>query len=108
MQYFHLRSAKTEALEAQVKRLNEFLAGFQLEPYAHQGYVRVFNEGDTKEFAWNKGGRLKGLPSYAVHDSLIVRAKDEAVAQDVLQEKYKRAFGISPKLTVNRPGSAVP
>ena len=58
------RSTKTEAIEAEVKKLNEFLAGFQLEPYAHQGYVRVFNEGDTNGFAWNKGGRLYSQGDY--------------------------------------------
>ena len=50
----------------------------------------------------------KDLPSYAVHDSLIVREKDEAVARDVLQENYKQAFGVAPNLTVNRPGRVVP
>jgi hypothetical protein len=52
------RSTESEVIETQVKKLNEFLAGFQLEPYPHQGYVRIFNEGDKEGFAWNKGGRL--------------------------------------------------
>ncbi len=60
------RTPEVERLEADVKRLNEFLDGFTLAGGTHRGYFRVFNLGDQPGFAWNKGGRLysQGEDSY--------------------------------------------
>ena len=49
---------RTQLLEQQMRELNLFLSGFELRPYRFTGLVRIFNEGDTPSFDWNKGGRL--------------------------------------------------
>jgi hypothetical protein len=51
-------TARTQKLQDQVKRLNEFLDGFDLKGGVHRGYIRVFNDGDVPAFSWNMGGRL--------------------------------------------------
>jgi hypothetical protein len=48
----------TAKLENDIKRLNEFFEGFELEGGIHRGYIRVFNNGDHPRFNWNMGGRL--------------------------------------------------
>lgn len=44
---------ETKRLEADVRDLNDFLAGFELMGGEHYGYTRVFNN-----LSWKKGGRL--------------------------------------------------
>lgn len=39
-------------------------------------------------------------PSFSVHDSLIVRKKDQSLAMKVLKEEYKKAIGITPSLNI--------
>jgi hypothetical protein len=51
-------TALTKKLEHQIKHLNEFLDGFELQDGIHRGYIRVFNNGDDPDFNWNMGGRL--------------------------------------------------
>jgi len=48
----------TNKLQDEIKRLNEFFDGFELEGGVHRGYIRVFNKGDDARFNWNMGGRL--------------------------------------------------
>lgn len=48
-------------LAEQMDELNQFLIGFELSPYRFSGLVRIFNEGDTPSFRWNKGGRIYAL-----------------------------------------------
>ena len=52
------RTALTDRIEREVKDLNEFLARHEIEGGIHRGYRRIFNQGDTQAYAWNKGGRL--------------------------------------------------
>ncbi|MBI1180824.1 MAG: hypothetical protein GC201_09720 [Alphaproteobacteria bacterium] len=42
----------------QIKDLNRFLRSFEITGPSFVSYYRVFNNGDRKGFAWNKGGRL--------------------------------------------------
>jgi hypothetical protein len=49
---------QTDALEAEVKELNEFFDGFELRGGTHRGFIRRFNKGDDPDFKWNMGGRL--------------------------------------------------
>lgn len=51
-------TAHTEKLEKQLKALNAFFDGFELQGGIHRGYLRVFNNGDHPKFSWNMGGRL--------------------------------------------------
>jgi hypothetical protein len=48
----------TNKLQDEIKRLNEFFDGFELEGGIHRGYNRVFNNGNDPKFNWNMGGRL--------------------------------------------------
>jgi hypothetical protein len=45
-------------IEEAVRELNEFLDSFELRGGTHRGYLRVFNNGDHPDFAWNMGGRF--------------------------------------------------
>ena len=47
-----------EKLAAQLKELNEFLAGVEIRGGGHSGYWRGYNEGCHSDFDWNRGGRL--------------------------------------------------
>jgi hypothetical protein len=49
---------KTEQLEKEVRDLNTFFDQFTLRGGDHRGFVRIFNQGDDPDFAWDKGGRL--------------------------------------------------
>ncbi len=49
---------RSRELEAEVREINEFIEGHDLQHGVHHGYRRIFNCGDAPDFAWNKGGRL--------------------------------------------------
>ena len=49
---------KSRAMEADVKSLNKFLAGFELEGGSFSGYRRLFARGDVDGFDFQWGGRL--------------------------------------------------
>ncbi|MEX0504569.1 hypothetical protein AB3X55_13345, partial [Alphaproteobacteria bacterium LSUCC0719] len=51
---------KSKAMEADVKSLNKFLAGFELEGGSFSGYRRLFSNGDIAGFGFQWGGRLYG------------------------------------------------
>src|SRR5207302_3565001 len=42
----------------QMRELNAYLAKRAIHGGRHRYFKRVFNEGDTPSFSWNKGGRL--------------------------------------------------
>ncbi|WLA68684.1 hypothetical protein [Bradyrhizobium diazoefficiens] len=46
---------------------------------------------------------VSGIPSYPIHDSIIVPRSKEAVAVDILKEKFRSRAGTVPKLGVSRP-----
>ena len=52
---------KSRAMEADVKSLNKFLAGFELEGGSFSGYRRLFARGDVDGFDFQWGGRLYGV-----------------------------------------------
>ena len=52
---------KSRAMEADVKSLNKFLAGFELEGGSFSGYRRLFSNGDIDGFDFQWGGRLYGV-----------------------------------------------
>jgi hypothetical protein len=55
-----------KALEQVIIDLNAFIAQFDIRGGTHHGYIREFNCGDHRRFAWNLGGRLYsvGAESY--------------------------------------------
>jgi hypothetical protein len=46
---------------AEVEEINEFVSQFEIEGANHAGFRRIFNQGDSEGFDWNKGGRLYGV-----------------------------------------------
>jgi hypothetical protein len=52
------RTLQVEDLERSVHELNEFFAKQTLRGGSHEGYVRIFHNGDDPYFDWNLGGRL--------------------------------------------------
>jgi hypothetical protein len=52
------RTPLVEDLERSVHELNEFFAKQTLRGGSHEGYVRIFHNGDDPYFDWNLGGRL--------------------------------------------------
>jgi hypothetical protein len=52
------RTPPVEALERSMHELNEFFAKQTLRGGSHEGYVRIFHNGDDPYFKWNLGGRL--------------------------------------------------
>jgi hypothetical protein len=59
-----LQSEQSDALEAEIRKLNKMLARHKLNGAGFRGYRRIFAQGDNpKTYRWDKGGRL-----YAVGD----------------------------------------
>ena len=52
---------KSLRFAAEVEEINEFVSQFEIEGANHAGFRRIFNQGDTESFDWNKGGRLYGV-----------------------------------------------
>jgi len=52
------RTPIAEQIESVVRKLNEFFAKQTLRGGSHEGYVRIFQNGDDPHFRWNMGGRL--------------------------------------------------
>jgi hypothetical protein len=56
------RTPVTIGMEHAIRELNEFFAKHTLRGGVHQGYIRIFQNGDDPDFDWNKGGRLYSQP----------------------------------------------
>jgi hypothetical protein len=52
------RTGFIEAVEGAIHRLNEFFAKQTLRGGSHEGYIRIYHNGDDPYFDWNLGGRL--------------------------------------------------
>ena len=52
---------KSLRFAAEVEEINEFVSQFEIEGANHAGFQRIFNQGDTEGFNWNKGGRLQSV-----------------------------------------------
>ena len=52
---------KSRVMETDIKSLNKFLAGFELEGGSFSGYRRLFSNGDIDGFDFQWGGRLYGV-----------------------------------------------
>lgn len=92
------RDGVTEAIEDDVKELNEFFAQHKLRGGDHHGYVRYFHNGDDPRFYWNMGGRLYSQhfsESYQVmsaHKRLRMSIDGEPVAEIDLRASYLTIF----------------
>ena len=54
-------TAETETLESEVQELNKFIETFEITGGTHRGFRRIFNEGRSDAYRWNKGGRLTSI-----------------------------------------------
>ncbi len=57
------RTPATDALEADVREINGFLAEWQYSFGAPPVLYRLFNNGDTEDYQWDMGGRFYGSES---------------------------------------------
>ena len=82
-----VHTESSQKLEADVRELNEFLARQQIEGGVHQGYIRIFQNGDEEGFNWNYGGRLYSQPPATNYQQMSKKARlkmkfnGEAVAE---------------------------
>jgi hypothetical protein len=91
-------TAFSKKLEAEVRELNEFLSRQQIEGGVHQGYVRIFQNGDDPRFNWDYGGRLYSQPGDTNYQVLSKKKRlkmtinGEAVAEIDLRASYLTIF----------------
>jgi hypothetical protein len=52
---------KAKKLRAELEELDTFLARHTLQGGSHDGYKRVFNDGDVEGFLFDRGGRLQSI-----------------------------------------------
>jgi len=87
-------TAVSTKLEADVRELNEFLDRQQIEGGVHQGYIRIFQNGDEAGFNWNYGGRLYSQPAATNYQQMSKKARlkmtfnGEAVAEIDIRASY--------------------
>lgn len=92
------RTPRVEQIESQVRELNEFFAERDLRGGAHEGYVRIFHNGDDPYFDWNLGGRLysrRFIDSYQVRSAdtrAAMRINGEPVAEIDIRASYLTIF----------------
>jgi hypothetical protein len=88
----------SKRLEDDVRALNEFLSRQQIEGGVHQGYIRIFQNGDQAGFNWNYGGRLYSQPPATNYQQMskVARLKmtfnGEAVAEIDIRASYMTLF----------------
>jgi hypothetical protein len=85
-------------LEADVRELNEFLDRQEIAGGVHQGYIRIFQNGDEAGFNWNYGGRLYSQPAATNYQQMSKKARlkmtfnGEAVAEIDIRASYLTLF----------------
>jgi hypothetical protein len=85
-------------LEADVRELNEFLDRQEIAGGLHQGYIRIFQNGDEAGFNWNYGGRLYSQPAATNYQQMSKKARlkmtfnGEAVAEIDIRASYLTLF----------------
>jgi hypothetical protein len=88
-----IRTHKVERIENEVRLINTFLEGIDIQGGTHRGFYTVYNMGDVPGFAWNKGGRLYsvGVDSYQRNkgtERLKMTLDGEAVAELDIRASY--------------------
>ena len=92
------REWMVEVMEASIHELNEFFAKQTLRGGVHQGYVRIFQNGDDPDFRWNKGGRFYSQPFVDCYQvmSAVRRAEmtinGEPIAEIDIRASYLTIF----------------
>jgi hypothetical protein len=92
------RTPRVKEMEHAISGLNEFFAKQTLRGGVHQGYIRIFQNGDDADFDWNKGGRLYSqhlTESYQILSSTLRRKmtiNGEQVAEIDISGSYLTIF----------------
>ena len=76
---------KTDALSAQVHRLNKYLSQQTLTGGCFEGYRRSFSNGELADFDWNQGGRLYAVGNSYQHLSGERRAAMQINGEPVVE-----------------------
>ena len=83
----------TAKLEEEVRALNTFFDQFELRGGMHRGFVRIFNQGDSEAFRWDKGGRLysqghKPFQQLSPEERLRMTINGEAVCEIDIKSSF--------------------
>jgi hypothetical protein len=89
-----------KAREVAKAMLKAFPALKKLQPHADIWADLQFKEAEAVIGTMLILMRRHGIPSYAMHDGLIVPRSKWDLAQDVLTSEHRRVVGVEPKLTV--------
>lgn len=93
-----VRTGAVERLEATIHELNEFFAKQTLSGGKHEGYIRIYQNGDDPDFDWDKGGRFYSQPPYGNYQLMSAgeRAQmtinGEAIAEIDIRASYLTIF----------------
>jgi len=92
----------TERLRSEVAELNDFIAGFELQPseIRHIGWVRKFHKHDHQDFRWNKGGRLYSQPPSPPKANYQSAGKERRLAMTINGEPVAEIDISSSYLTI--------
>ena len=97
-------TSRVAQLEAEVRALNEFFLRFELCGGKHDGYRRMFHEGDLiSPYGWNKGGRLYSGPDSYMRNGKATRLQMTLGGEPVAEIDVNASY-----LTVYYGLSAVP
>jgi hypothetical protein len=99
-------------LEAQLKELNEFLAGVEIRGGGHSGYWRGYNEGGRSDFDWNRGGRLysygdQNYQNMPREERLRMTLNGEAVCEIDIHASYLTLYLAWHNKALERPDAYV-
>ena len=84
---------KVAAFAEQVNTLNAFFASIQIEPAGdHFAFQRIFNEGDSPSFDWNKGGRLYSMGDSYQQKKSADRASMKLDGEPVIEIDIQASF----------------
>jgi hypothetical protein len=95
------RTKVTKRLEAEVRELNDFLAGCDIQGGDHFGYTRIFNNG-----SWTKGGRLYsvegGYQQLPEKKRWLMTINGEAVAEVDIKASHLTIYHAKLKRPLSR------
>ncbi len=100
-----LNDAKTRAHHDRVDRLNRFMNTHEVSPTGLIGFRRIFNNGETGDFNWNKGGRLyevgTGYQTMPKADRSGLTIDGEAVAEVDVRASFISILSVIRKMPLD-------
>jgi hypothetical protein len=96
-----------EARNVAEAMLNAFPALRKLAQYAHIWADLHFLEAEAVIGTMLTLMRTHGVPSFSMHDGIIVPRSQAHLAKSILAQEYRRVLGVEPMLTVEPEGAVV-